>query len=104
MWEQAVGSSFACPCDGHSVWKLDNSEISAVELGVLMLRVGGSLRGWFNEFVKVKKLPGDEVYEELYLWIRAHELACCCDQLNLGGNCQPGTRRSGYPQRCGRTE
>ena len=55
--------------------------------GVLMLRVGASLRGWFNEFVKEKKLaPGVRVYEELYLWIRACELAGCCDQLNLGGN------------------
>ena len=75
------------PLSDHPVCKFENSEISAVELEVLMLRVGGSVRGKFNEFVKEKKLePGDKVYEELYLWIRAFELAGCYDQLNLGGN------------------
>ena len=80
-----VGSSFACHFGDHRVCGFDNSEISAVELGVLMLRVG-SLRGWFTEFVKERKLEaGDKVYEELYLWLRAHELAGCCGQLGLGG-------------------
>ena len=54
-WEQVVGSSFACLLDDHPVYKFDNSEIS-VKLGVLMLRVGGSPRGWFNEVVKEKKV------------------------------------------------
>ena len=40
--EQVVGSSFAYPFNDYPVCKFDNSEISAVELGVLMLRVGGS--------------------------------------------------------------
>ena len=67
--------------------KFDNSEISAVELGVLMLRAGGSLRCWFGEFLKEKKLElGDKVCGELCLWIRAYEFAGCYDQLNLGGN------------------
>ena len=73
--EQVVGSSFACPSDDQPVCKFDNSEIPAVELGLLMLRLGGSLRGWFDEFVKKKLEPGDRVYEELHLWIRAYELA-----------------------------
>ena len=41
-WEQVVGSSFASPFDVHPARKFDNSEISAVEVGVFMLRVGGS--------------------------------------------------------------
>ena len=54
---KVVCSSFACPFDDHLVCKFDNSESSAVELVVvLVLRVGGSPRGWFNEFVKEKKL------------------------------------------------
>ena len=51
-----VGSSFACPVDDHLVCKFDISEISAVEPVVLMLRVGGSPRGWFDEFLKEKKV------------------------------------------------
>ena len=49
-----VGSWCACLFDDHVVCKSDKSEISVVELGVLMLRVGGSARGWFNESVKEK--------------------------------------------------
>ena len=40
----------------HLVCKFDISEISAVEPVVLMLRVGGSPRGWFDEFLKEKKV------------------------------------------------
>ena len=63
-WEQVVGSSFACLFVDHLVCKIDNSEISAVEPRVLMLRVGGSPRGWFNEKMKEKKLDlADKVYD-----------------------------------------
>ena len=82
-----VGRSFACLSDDRLGCKSGNSKISSVEPGVLVLRVGGSPRGWFNEFVKEDKLePGDKVHEELYLWVWAYELAGCCDQVILGGN------------------
>ena len=44
-WEQVASSSVACPFDDDPFCKFDNIEVSAVELGALMLRVGGSPRG-----------------------------------------------------------
>lgn len=42
--------------EDHSICNPDNSEISAVDLGILVLRVGASPRGWFVEFAEGKKL------------------------------------------------
>lgn len=47
--EQVVNASFVCPFDDHRVCRYDNSEISAVELGILMLRVGGELVGCYDQ-------------------------------------------------------
>ena len=77
-WEQVVGSSFACPFEDHPDCKFDHSDISVVE------RLSSRFE---KEFVKEKELePGDKVYGELCLWVRACELAGCYDHLNLGGN------------------
>ena len=86
-WEQVVGSSFACLSGDRPVYKFGNSEISSVEAGVLVLRLGGSPRGWFNEFVTENYLvSGDKDFEESHLWVRAYGLVGCCDQLSVDGS------------------
>ena len=70
--------------EDHSICNPDNSEISAVDLGILVLlerlRVAGSL-----SLQKERNWSGaDEVYEGRHPWIRACELASGDDQLNLG--------------------
>ena len=81
-----VGSSFACFSDDRLVCKFGNSKISSVEPEVLVLRVGGSPRGWFNEFVSENNLEfGDWDCEEPHFWIRVYELAGCCGQVRLDG-------------------
>ena len=74
--------------EDHSICNPDNSEISAVDIGILVLRVGASPRGWFVEFAEWKKLSGaDKVYEGRHPWIRACELVSADDQLNLVEQC-----------------
>ena len=51
-----------------------------------MLRVGGPLRGWFNELEPENNLEsGGKNSEEPHYWIRVYELADCCGHLSLDG-------------------
>ena len=107
-WEQVDGSSFSCLSGDRLVCKLGNNKISSVEPGVLVLRVGGSPRGWFNG---ARSSPHPENNVGICVQVRAgrrnlmfgSELAVrLLRSVRPRWQSQPGARSSRHPDLCWR--